>query len=115
MENDLNKTAKIRELNDEFRRNMLDGNLGTLVLSAGVSTLNDRDRLVVVAKVYTFNDFNEGNDPYGEHDFGKVELKGESYFWKIDYYNKAMEYHSPDKSDPSVTNRVLTIMQAGEY
>ncbi len=98
MENGVDKTEKIRELNDTFRKNILNGDLGTPVLSAEVSDLGDRDKLVIVAKVYAFNDFNEGNDPYGEHDFGKVEFKGQSYFLKIDYYDKAMECHSPDKS-----------------
>ena len=115
MENDTNKTAKVRELNDTFRKNMLNGDLGTLVLSLGVSALDDRDKLVLIGKVYIFDDFNEGNDPYGEHNFGKIDFKGISYYWKIDYYDKSMEYHSPDKSDPSVTNRVLTIMQTDEY
>ena len=28
----------------------------------------------------------------------------------IDYYDRSLEFHSPDPADPSVTIRVLTIM-----
>ena len=61
-----------------------------------------------------YDDFNSGNDSHKEHDFGTIELNGVSYNWKIDYYDKTMAMHSPDKSDPEVTNRVMTIMLAEE-
>jgi hypothetical protein len=53
--------------------------------------------------------------PYGEHDFGSFEADGQLIFFKIDYYDKALTAHSPDPSDPSFTERVITIMLAEEY
>ena len=50
-----------------------------------------------------------------EHDFGSVEFAGEKCFWKIDYYNKALDAGSEDPADPAQTTRVLTIMLTSEY
>jgi hypothetical protein len=65
--------------------------------------------------VRTFADFSPDNDPHGEHDFGAIEQDGVRYFWKIDAYDRWMQFGSPDPADPSVTTRVLTIMRADEY
>lgn len=65
--------------------------------------------------VATFTDFNRANDPYGEHDFGRFELAGRRFFWKIDYYDQTLAFGSDDPSDAEQTTRVLTIMLAEEY
>ena len=49
------------------------------------------------------------------NDFGSFEADGQLIFFKIDYFAKALNAHSPDPSDPSVTERVITIMLAEEY
>jgi hypothetical protein len=49
------------------------------------------------------------------HDFGSFKADGAVIFFKIDYYDKALAAHSPDPADPSVTERVITIMLAEEY
>jgi Protein of unknown function (DUF3768) len=59
--------------------------------------------------------FLHNQDPYEEHDFGVFEIDGHKLFFKIDYYDKSRSFHSPDPSDPSVTERVITIMLADEY
>ena len=47
--------------------------------------------------------------PYGERDMGRLTVGDEDYYWKIDYYDRNLEFHSPDPADPSVAIRVLRI------
>src|SRR5689334_16186618 len=102
----------IRQLNDDLRRS-LDG--GMLVLTAGVINLGQDHQLRILQAIAAFDDFDEANDAYGEHDFGALEVEGERVLFKIDYYDRSLSGHSPDPTDPSVTTRALTIMLAGEY
>jgi hypothetical protein len=102
--------ARIAELNDAARTSFVGCRV---VITQGISTINNLDGLY--AKVRTFNDFNERNNPYGERDFGSVEHEGQTVFWKFDLYDLDLLMHSPDASDPAVTCRVLTIMLAEEY
>jgi hypothetical protein len=44
-----------------------------------------------------------------------VTVDGVKVMGKIDYYDNELKFHSPDKADPAVTKRVLTIMLASEY
>ena len=60
----------------------------------------------------TFTDWTEGNDPYGEHDFGAFTLFGARLFFKIDLYE---DTSVKSKNDPSSVKRVLTVMLAEEY
>jgi len=62
-----------------------------------------------------FSHFDAGDDPYGERDFGALELWGEQLFWKIDYYHPGRDEHSPVKWSTQLSRRVLTIMLASEY
>ncbi len=111
-----NKTEKIQELNDTFRRNLLTSRaLGHFVLTAGVAALMPEQQLRLLVEVCCFEDFKTKNDPYNEHDFGKISFNGKDYFFKIDYYDKQLQMHSEDPSDPSKTERVLTVMRAEEY
>ena len=67
------------------------------------------------AAIAQFSDWDEGNDPYGEHDFGAFDLLGERLFFKIDYYHPDHDTHAPVPSNIELCRRVLTIMQADEY
>jgi hypothetical protein len=102
----------IRELNDRLRQSLAGG---VLVITSGVIALGQARQLTILQAVALFDSFNEGNDPYGEHDFGAVEVEGERLFWKIDYFDRSLSARSPDPADPSLTTRVLTIMLTEEY
>lgn len=106
------KTARIAELND-LLRTTLSG--GQVMLTDGITDLEVIDQAVVLEKVMNFDSFTPDNDPHEERDFGAFEQDGRKVFWKIDYYNRAMDGGSEDPSDASQTARVLTIMLASEY
>lgn len=106
-------TTTIAELNDRFRKG--DRSLGQWYFSEFVSHLPPEIQFTLSRQVRLFDNFTKDNDPYSEHDFGAVELDGEKFFFKIDYYDKSLKYGSDDPSDPSVTRRVLTIMHSSEY
>ena len=102
--------AKIAALNDAVRTTLTGCRV---VITQGIAALDDLD--AIYAKVRAFNNFNERNDPYGEHDFGSFQHDGQTMFWKFDYYDADLLMHSPDPSESSVTCRVITIMLADEY
>ena len=108
----MSNAARIAALNDAFRANSA---LGTFVLTAGIRANMPQDIATIINKVRTFKDFNKGDDPYGEHDFGAFDFKGKKIFWKIDYYDRNFEFASADAANPERNNRVLTVMYAYEY
>lgn len=108
----MDKTARIRELNDVLRTKFSGGRI---MMSAGVAALGEADQAAVLQKVRAFDAFDDGNDPHREHDFVSVEHDGEKYFAKIDYYTPDLDAGSEDPSDPQTTTRVMTIMRADEY
>jgi hypothetical protein len=105
-------TDRIRVLNDDFRRSFVGG---LVLITAGVEAMPADRRKSLLAKVRAFDVFTEDGDPRGEHDFGAIDEGDVRYFWKIDYYDRATEFGSPDPADPAVTTRVMTILLASEY
>lgn len=108
------KTKKIAALNDDLRTTF-NAAKGRIILTHGINGLPETDQIKIFNLVKSFNDFSEDNDPYGEHDFGKVQHNGQDVFWKFDYYDPNIRYHSEDASDPDKTVRVMTVMLANEY
>jgi hypothetical protein len=108
---------RVQKLNDAFRIG-LNGTgallpLDPICVTSGVDARGSDFVQRAVKAVRDFDNFTDGNDPYGEHDFGSFEMDGVRMFWKIDYYDLEMEYGSPDPADPDLTCRVLYL--AEEY
>ena len=106
------KTDQIRTLNDQLRKHFVGG---TAVMTPGVAALGQEAVDLIVKTIAVFDDFCHANDPHEEHDFGAFDADGQKIFFKIDSFDKNLAHHSPDPSDPSVTERVITIMLAEEY
>jgi hypothetical protein len=105
-------TARIRQLNDAFRQSFTGGQV---YLTSGINALEESQKAQVLEAVRTFRNFDEGNDPHHEHDFGAIEVQDTRVFFKIDYYDADMRHLSEDAADPKCTKRVMTIMLAEEY
>ena len=112
MPNNARTINRIRVLNDNFRTTFVGGRILT---TASVAELPIISKSRLFLGVQSYAAFSQADDPHGEHDFGAVEIDGEKYFWKIDYYDLSQRFGSEDPSDPAQTTRVLTIMRADEY
>lgn len=106
------RRERIRILNDKFRT---EGIGGRIMMTQGIQALPPDVQGKIMVAIRTFDNFNEDNDPYGEHDCSAIEVDGQRIFWKIDYYDQALRAGSPDATDPIVTERVMTIMLSSEY
>src|SRR5712664_3326615 len=105
-------TDRIRTLNDELRQ-QLSG--GKAVMTPGIAALGSEAVHRLIQTIAVFDDFCTANDPHGEHDFGAFPFEGVEVFFKIDYFDRSLNFHSPDPADPSVTERVITLILAEEY
>src|SRR3954449_1795175 len=109
---DIMDVSRIRALNDNLRRSLAGG---VLMLTKGVVALGRAKQIAILDAVAAFDGFDAESDPYGEGDFGALQVEGERLFFKIDYFDRGLMGHSLDPADPSITTRVLTIMLAEEY
>lgn len=119
-------TQRIQAKNDVFRKAVMFAPQpdGKAVMTPGVANLGSMVCAWIYKQIAEFDNFNEDNDPYEEHDFGSVtvavsnlmttgEPEMRQVFWKIDYYEDAdMEFGAEDKLN---CYRVLVIMLSDEY
>ncbi len=109
---DAERAARMRTLNDTLRKT---GRGGKVQFTAGIANQDPDFARAVLNAVIAFDAFTEDNDPFGEHDCACLTVMDQRILWKIDYYDRKLEFHSIDPADPKVTVRVLTIMLADEY
>lgn len=95
------------QLNDAARKSPGVGCM--FVTTEGIRALPGHKISRLVEMMEKFDKFTPDNDPYGEHDFGALELDGEKYFWKID------DYGDNFAENGATHRRVLTLMRADEY
>lgn len=108
---DAQRTARIRALNDHLRTTGLGGKT---MLTRAVAELPPPVLGALLTAVRSFDGFTADNDPWGEHDFGSVQVGDEAFFWKIDCYDTNLEFGSPDPTDETISRRVLTLMVAAD-
>lgn len=100
------KISDIARSNDEFRASIVSPELNMgkrLVFSLGFGMLPSKDIENILQQIAKFDDFNEGNDPWGEHDFGTISTEWAEIFWTI------------ATLDEEQNTKVLTVMLAEEY
>ena len=116
--------AQIAKRNDIARTTLCAAPHDQLVATAALDAMPSEVVAAILGCVRTYDAFDEagmadGNDPYGEHDFGAFDFGPQdskvTYFWKIDYYADATHtIGAKDPADPR-TYRVLTVMLASDY
>jgi hypothetical protein len=111
--------ARIRELNDALRTcrdpiAALSMN-GSIIFTRAVVMRGEAFVNHAFVAVAAFNAFTPDNDAYGEHDMAFLDVDGERIFFKVDYYDPEMRFHSVNPSNPEITRRVLTIGLASDY
>ena len=123
------QTARIARLNDLARSAM--GVACTAVATVGFRSLPKADQSCFRELIEALDAFDEDTDPHGERDFGTIyqlvcgrwtterprlrDDERERVFWKLDYYDRQMQFASDDAANPTITRRVLTIMLSDEY
>ena len=95
--------------NDHFRRAQMGQGTTYLrrntVATLGIGNLPDETRAAIIEALCDFEGWEPGNDPYDEHDFVALTVRGERILAKIDYFD------GPDcrfgSEDPTDTPREI--------
>ena len=105
-----------QELNDRLRVHG-DQSIGKIVVHRHITALSGQEMMDIMKAVRTYNDWCEEKDPYGEHDYGSFEMNGETYIWKIEYYDPSYTYgvYESVRNNTKECKRLLTILPADQY
>jgi len=107
--------------NDQLRKALCLGETnypivpGRLVWTASIAAREGDFFNKVRKAIGEFETFEPENDPDEFHDFGAVEVEGETVWFKIDHYDADYKYGSEDPSDLKRTRRVLTILLPSDW
>ena len=106
------RLATIARLNDRCRQG-LDRTARILITRACLGAFADNRTAEIVAQAEILSalrgyQFREAKAD--ERDRGSFEYRGTTIYFRIDYYDAAMEYGSEDPADANQTRRMLTIM-----
>ncbi|MEI6498443.1 MAG: DUF3768 domain-containing protein [bacterium] len=105
----MNQEANFKEM---ARRNDIARQLGlNVVLSTKAAQLPDTNELLYTVR--SFSNFTQKDDPYGWHDLGYFDWKGQRVLWKIDYFDELLKHFEEPLSDNC--KRIVTVMLASEY
>ena len=70
------RTDRIRTLNDAFRSSLSGG---SVMVTRAVTALGAEAQREILAALRRYDEFDADNDPYGDHDFGRITVQGQSY------------------------------------
>ncbi len=80
--------CQIASVNDSLRKSLPFLPLPhRLHLSSFVAHLPEGSLCRLFGTIRSFETFGRNNDPYREHDYGIVEVEGDRYIWKFDYFD----------------------------
>lgn len=102
--------------NDAFRKAVFMGAQpdGKAFVTPAVENFGEKKKALLFFEIINYDNFTKDNDPYGEHDFGCIELDDlPKIYWKINYYEDEMMEELAE--DPLNAYRVLIVMLAEEY
>jgi len=89
------KAARIRRLHDQLRCKSIGGRID----HERQSSPRHRWHHGSAKRYIPFDDFNDDNDPWGDHDCAILTLN-------------RLTWHSPDASNPAVARRIMAVMVA---
>lgn len=102
------KTKKIAELNDKVRSTF---NNGQILATKNFKALDDNTQSLAIEAIRKFTDFNESNDPHGEHDTAIVKVREikKAFKFSFSYFEKENAINRSMPEIEQITKRVMTI------
>jgi hypothetical protein len=98
-------TEEVREIYDTLRKNLpFVPPPDIFIVTSTVASMEADDQEELVKKAKKFDEFVEGDDPHGEHDFVSLEHKGQIFYMTFEWYGGQDGYRV-----------VITLMNAKDW